>query len=138
MRFLQLLLVILSAGVLSFFIVSATKMQNQGSDFTEDSGSPAFSMAENYWPANQKYISPGANFRVIPTGKGQFEVILFNGKHENVNIQIYDVIGNLLIQETSDQSQIRRKYDLSQTKSRLFVIKVENSSQARIRKVTTG
>lgn len=138
MRFIQWLLVLLSVGVCSFFIFAATKMQNMGDDFTESPGPKTFSMEENYWPANQKYISSGANFRVIPAGKGQFEIILFNGKHEDVNIQIYDVIGNLLIQENSDQSQIRRKYDLSQTKSRLFVIKVENSNQARIRKVTTG
>jgi hypothetical protein len=138
MRIVQLLLVLLSLGVISFFIFASAKIQQQSANFVENSGSNSFSIEENYWPANQKYISSGSNFRVIPTGRGQFEIILFNGKHEDVNIQIYDVIGNLLIQETSDQSQIRRKYDLSQTKSRLFVIKVENSSQARIRKVTTG
>ena len=61
-----------------------------------------------------------------------------NNAQLEVNIQVYDIIGNLLLEEELNHSSIMRDYNLSESGSRLFVVKLDNQKTALIKKVSAG
>lgn len=138
MRRIYITIILLSIAVGSFFIVAGMRMLSQEKEVKTATPPIVKSTGSGDFFPNQPTSLKTSPYKIQPLGKGQFEIILFNKDHEPMNIQVYDVIGNLLVEEVSDQSQIRRRFDLSESKSRLFVVKFGNDKVSTVRKVTTG
>lgn len=138
MRKIYVTIIFLSIAVGSFFIVAGIHMLSQEKGITTEASSFMKGYVSGDFFSNQPTSLKTSPYKIQSLGRGQFEIILFNQDHEQMNIQVYDVIGNLLVEEVSDQSQIRRKFDLSESKSRLFVVKFGNNKVTTVKKVTTG
>ena len=138
MRKLQIIILSASLGICLYLIYAA-----QGIEATENTSSTSISSflgqsAENAISTELGTIQQGSRFQLIPLGRGQFELIYDNHQGNEVSIQVYDVIGNLLLEEDSNHHNIQKSYDLSESGSRLFVVKVNNQRQSRVKKVTAG
>ncbi|MEM8895718.1 MAG: hypothetical protein AAGC88_14140 [Bacteroidota bacterium] len=138
MRRLQITLLVVSAGICLYLIYTAQKIE-------EIESASATTLSNFLVDDNEKIISSdfgslrsASGFQLIPTGKGQFLLTYDNRQKNDVRIQIYDVIGNLLLEEDSNHLRIQREYNLSESGSSLFVVKVDNQKVARIKKVTAG
>ena len=138
MKKLQIAILIISLGIFLYLIYAAqqiklteTSAHSQLTGFLSDDPEKVIAS-----PLNA--IQVGHRFQLTPTGKGRFELTYDNLNKDEVNIQVYDVIGNLLLEEDSNHQQIRRQYDLSDSGSRLFVVKVDHQEIARVKKVTAG
>ncbi|MEM7549966.1 MAG: hypothetical protein AAF363_09835 [Bacteroidota bacterium] len=69
------------------------------------------------------------DFTLKNTGKkGSFDVKFYNSTEKPVMIKVYDVIGNLIIEEEIGKlGNIEKRYDFSEYKSSLFLVEIGNS-----------
>lgn len=72
--------------------------------------------------------SQSLSFNLKPIATRKFSVSFQNRNHSNVAVKIYDVIGNLIIEEkVIGSGYFYKEYDLSFYKTNLFIIEVGNS-----------
>lgn len=138
MKKLQVLILIISLGIGLYLVYAAQQIQKTESASQSSLTTFLTDDTENAISSELNLIKVGNRFQLTPTGKGQFQLTYNNVDQDEVSIQVYDVIGNLLLEEDSNLEQIERQYDLSESGSRLFVVKVDNQEIARIKKVTAG
>lgn len=138
MKKIQIFILIISFGICLYLVYAAQEIQKAESAPQSNLTSFLSDDPENAISSQLNAIQVGNRFQLTPTGKGQFELTYDNLNKEEVSIQVYDVIGNLLLEEDSNHQQIKRQYDLSESGSRLFVVKVDNQEVARVKKVTAG
>ncbi|MEQ8711472.1 MAG: hypothetical protein RIC80_00550 [Cyclobacteriaceae bacterium] len=138
MKKLQVLILIISLGICLYLVYAAQEIQRVESAPQSSLTSFISDDPENAISLQLNAIQTGNRFQLTPTGKGQFQLTYDNLNKDEVSIQVYDVIGNLLLEEDSNHEEIQRQYDLSESGSRLFVVKVDNQEVARIKKVTAG
>jgi hypothetical protein len=138
MKKLQIFILILSFAICLYLVYAAGQIQKTESAPQSSLTSFIADNPENAISSQLTTIQVGNRFQLTPTGKGQFQLTYDNLDQDEVSIQVYDVIGNLLLEEDSNHQQIKRQYDLSESGSRLFVVKVDNQEIARIKKVTAG
>lgn len=75
-----------------------------------------------------RLYSSSVDFKLKSSGEKIFKVILDKPSLSNIKIKIYDVVGNLIIEDTikpSDGSE--KSFDFSHINSQLFVVEVGNS-----------
>lgn len=138
MKRLQIFILIISLGICLYLVYAAQEIQRTESAPQTSLTSFISDDPENTISLELNSIQAGNRFQLTPTGKGQFKLTYDNLDKEEISIQVYDVIGNLLLEEDSNHQEIQRQYDLSESGSRLFVVKVDNQEVARIKKVTAG
>lgn len=138
MKRLQIFILIISLGICLYLVYAAQEIQRTESAPQTSLTGFISDDPENTISLELNSIQAGNRFQLTPTGKGQFKLTYDNLDKEEISIQVYDVIGNLLLEEDSNHQEIQRQYDLSESGSRLFVVKVDNQEVARIKKVTAG
>ena len=138
MKKLQIALLVISLGVCAYLVYTAQRLEEI--EPAETTNLPTFLTddTESVISSGFGSIQAPLGFQLVPTGKGQFLLTYDNRQQNDVSIQIYDVIGNLLLEEDSNHQRIQKEYDLSESGSRLFVVKVDNQKVAKIKKVTAG
>lgn len=84
-------------------------------------------------------LNPGFDFDLKPTAPGKFRVMFDNTTEKAVVIKIYDIIGNLLINyEVDQQGEFVKEFDVSDFKTRLFVVEIGNSKYNKAKSVISG
>ena len=80
--------------------------------------------------------NPDVNFNLQPMGIRKFKVVLDKKQQQLTNIKVYDILGNLILQDKiKPEDGIQKNYDLSHTKSRLFVVEIGNSKYNKTKSI---
>lgn len=73
-------------------------------------------------------VNPDFDFKLNPTDKGKFILSFYNNEKKPLVIKVYDLIGNLILQETvTEQGPFTKEYDLSFYKAYFFMVEVGNT-----------
>lgn len=98
---------------------------------------PSLFKAEN--PINSgSIISSNFDFIVNPITSGKFYLSFYNPYQKDISIKVYDIIGNLVLEEKVNmQGKFQKEYDLSDYKTKLFIIEVGNSNYRLTKRVST-
>lgn len=72
--------------------------------------------------------SSSVDFKLKSTGEKKFNIILDESPLNTIKIKIYDIVGNLIIEDTIKPGNGSKKsFDFSGIKSKLFIVEVGNS-----------
>ena len=76
------------------------------------------------------------DYKLIHGDKGKF-ILKFNEKiDENLDVKIYDVIGNLIQSDKFGQDQgTQKEYDFSDFDTKIYVVKVSNKIEDVVKKI---
>lgn len=100
------------------------------------SGSMAPEKPFNY---SNNTLSNNVSFDLKPIAKRKFSVSFLNKNNAQIAVKIYDVIGNLIIEENvSGKGYFYKEYDLSFYNTDLFIIEVGNSKYNKTKSLVAG
>ena len=76
------------------------------------------------------------DYKLLHSQKGKFILKLNNTPTENLDIKIYDVIGNLIKTDKFIQGMVSQKeYDFSKRRTKIYVVKVSNDAGKLVKKI---
>lgn len=76
------------------------------------------------------------NFNLQPLGIRKFKVVLDKKQQQLTNIKVYDILGNLILQDKiKPEDGFQKNYDLSHTKSKLFVVEIGNAKYNKTKSI---
>ncbi|MBK6266660.1 hypothetical protein JKA74_16560 [Marivirga sp. S37H4] len=83
-------------------------------------------------------VNPDFDFKLKSTSKGKFILSFFKKQNKAITIKIYDITGNLVLQETvSEDGSFSKEYDLSYYKPKFFVVEVGSSQYNKTKSIIT-
>lgn len=81
-------------------------------------------------------VNPDFDFKLKKVEKGIFAVSFYNDSDKAITIKIYDIIGNLVKQETiSEKGSITKEYDLSYYNPRFFIVEAGSSQYNKTKSI---
>jgi len=102
------------------------------------SGSGNFSPEKPFNYSNAT-LNQSVSFDLNAISKRKFSVSFLNKNHSQIAVKIYDIIGNLIIEENvSGKGYFYKVYDLSFYNSDLFIIEVGNSKYNKTKSLVAG
>ncbi|GGF16227.1 T9SS type A sorting domain-containing protein [Echinicola rosea] len=79
---------------------------------------------------------PDVDFNLKSTGSKKFKIILEDDVQNNTSVKIFDIIGNLIMEDTIKPKDGKQKnYDFSHISSELFVVEVGNSKYNKTKSI---
>ncbi|AGA78671.1 hypothetical protein [Echinicola vietnamensis] len=79
---------------------------------------------------------PDVDFNLKSTGSKKFKIILEDDVQQNTAVKIFDIIGNLIMEDTIKPKDGKQKtYDFSHITSELFVVEVGNSKYNKTKSI---
>ncbi|PIB36300.1 hypothetical protein BFP72_13305 [Reichenbachiella sp. 5M10] len=84
-----------------------------------------------------KSLSPShLDYNIEPIGEGKFKLIFVNQPSDQVNIKIYDIIGNLILTEEKNYMiNSELEYNFNETNNKIYVVKVTSGDENLTKKV---
>ncbi len=83
-------------------------------------------------------VNPDFDFKLKSTQKGKFILSFYKSQSKAITIKIYDLTGNLVLQESvSEDGSFSKEYDLSYYKPRFFVVEVGSSQYNKTKSIIT-
>lgn len=80
--------------------------------------------------------NPNVNFNLQPLGIRKFKVVLDKKQQQLTNIKVYDILGNLILQDKiKPEDGLQKDYDFSHTKSKLFVVEIGNAKYNKTKSI---
>ena len=77
------------------------------------------------------------DYQLVPTLDRKFTLKITNSNQANFDIQIYDVIGNLILTDKiTEEEQGQKEFDFSKSKTKIFVVKVVAGEENVTKKIT--
>ncbi|WP_375579416.1 hypothetical protein ABWH96_20865 [Marivirga tractuosa] len=81
-------------------------------------------------------VNPEFDFKLKKTDKGKFTVSFYKENDKSVTIKIYDLIGNLIKQETVSKSGLfTKEYDLSYYNPKFFIVEAGGSQYNKTKSI---
>jgi len=81
-------------------------------------------------------VNPEFDFKLKKTGTGTFSVSFYKKNDKAVTIKIYDLIGNLIKQETVSKSGLfSKEYDLNYYNPKFFIVEAGSSQYNKTKSV---
>jgi hypothetical protein len=81
-------------------------------------------------------VNPDFDFKLKKTEKGKFTVSFYKENDKSVTIKIYDIIGNLVKQETVSKSGLfSKEYDLTYYNPKFFIIEAGSSQYNKTKSI---
>ena len=76
------------------------------------------------------------DYNLEPVSDGRFKLIFVNQPTEYVRIKIYDIIGNLILEEDNKYAlNAEIEYNFNEQNAKIFVVKVEAGEDNLVKKV---
>lgn len=76
------------------------------------------------------------NFNLQPTGNRKFKIILDEKSKELTNVKVFDILGNLILEDKIGPSDgLQKNYDFSSINSQLFVVEVGNAKYNKTKSI---
>lgn len=83
-------------------------------------------------------VNPDFDFKLKSTQKGKFILSFYKNQDKALTVKIYDITGNLVLQETvSDNGSFSKEYDLSYYKPKFFIVEVGSSEYNKTKSIIT-
>ncbi|MGL1887989.1 MAG: T9SS type A sorting domain-containing protein [Reichenbachiella sp.] len=84
-----------------------------------------------------KSLSPSKlNYKLEPIEDGRFKLIFINQPDDYINIEIYDIIGNLILKENREYSlNTEIEYNFNKQNNKIYVVKVKSGDEKMTKKV---
>lgn len=83
-------------------------------------------------------VNPDFDFKLKSTQKGKFILSFYKNQSKSITIKIYDLTGNLVLQESvSENGSFSKEYDLSYYKPNFFVVEVGSSQYNKTKSIIT-
>jgi hypothetical protein len=80
--------------------------------------------------------SPSVDFKLKSLGKRKIEVVLDKKTSRNTKVKVYDVIGNLVLEDMiKPEDGTEKCFDFSHVDSQLFVVEVGNSKYNKTKSI---
>ena len=77
------------------------------------------------------------DYQLVPSDDRKFVLKITNSNQENLKVEIFDVIGNLILtDDLTETSNGEKEYDFSDRKTKIFVVKVGVGEEKLTKKVT--
>jgi len=81
-------------------------------------------------------VSPSIEFKLKSLGEKKFEVILETKIYRNTKVKVYDVVGNLVLEDIfKPEDGTEKSFNFSHIDSRLFVVEVGNSKYNKTKSI---
>lgn len=81
-------------------------------------------------------VNPEFDFKLKKTEAGKFTISFYKENNKSTTIKIYDLIGNLIKQETVSKSGIfTKEYDLSYYNPKFFVVEAGSSEYNKTKSI---
>lgn len=81
-------------------------------------------------------VNPDFDFKLKKTGTGKFLLTFYKNEKKSITIKVYDLIGNLIIQETINKNgAFSKEYDLSYYRPRFFVVEAGSSQYNKTKSI---
>lgn len=81
-------------------------------------------------------VNPDFDFKLKKTDKGKFTLSFYKNEKKPITVKIYDLIGNLIIQETiNNNGAFSKEYDLSYYNPRFFVVEAGSSQYNKTKSI---
>lgn len=83
------------------------------------------------------YLNASAvDFKLTSLGNKKFKVVLNETVSEETNVKIYDILGNLILEDKiKPEDEKEKSFDFSSVASQLFVVEVGNSKYNKTKSV---
>ena len=86
-------------------------------------------MDESHLRYSNAVLNQDFDFQLKALSHGKFELNVLQDTKAMVSIKVYDVIGNLLYEENVKiRGSFAKEYDLSELKTRFFIVEIGNES----------
>lgn len=83
-------------------------------------------------------VNPDFDFKLKSTQKGKFILSFYKNQDKALTVKIYDITGNLVLQETvSENGSFSKEYDLSYYRPKFFIVEVGSSEYNRTKSIIT-
>jgi hypothetical protein len=83
-------------------------------------------------------ITSNFDFDLTPTSDGKFNLSFYNPYQKDISIKVYDIIGNLVMEEKINmQGRFKKEYDLSSYNTKLFIVEVGSSKYNLTKRINT-
>ncbi|GAA5025774.1 hypothetical protein GCM10011506_10690 [Marivirga lumbricoides] len=83
-------------------------------------------------------VNPDFDFKLKSTQKGKFILSFYKNQDKALKVKIYDITGNLVLQETvTDNGSFSKEYDLSYYKPKFFIVEVGSSEYNKTKSIIT-
>ncbi len=94
---------------------------------------------ENHYKYNKSILDKNFDFQLASPSKGKISLSFVNYQNVPVAIRVYDLIGNLILEENVyDKGAINKEYDFSFSKTDLFVVEVGTAKYNKTKSVIAG
>lgn len=81
-------------------------------------------------------VNPEFDFKLKKTETGKFTISFYKENNKSTTIKIYDIIGNLIKQETVSKSGLfTKEYDLSYYNPKFFIVEAGSSEYNKTKSV---
>ena len=81
-------------------------------------------------------VNPEFDFSLKQTGKGMFTISFYKKSEKPVTIKIYDLIGNLIQQETVSKSgHFNKEYNLNYYNPKFFIVEAGSSQYNKTKSI---
>lgn len=84
----------------------------------------------------KELTTPEVKFNLRSTGIKKFSVILDEKSNQLTNVKVFDILGNLILEDKiRPEDGIQKNYDFSTTNSQLFVVEVGNAKYNKTKSI---
>lgn len=120
------------ASILIFFTLTLTG-QDPTDSISDNSQTITIENKINY---NKGILSKKLDYQLVHGNKGKFILKFSNKPSQNLDVRIYDVVGNLIRTDKILQEEGNEKeYDFSDRETRIYVVKVSTQAENVVKKI---
>ncbi len=121
---------------LFLFCSQATFAQDEKSEKSKKSSHLKREGELNY--PKKLLVNPDFDFKLKSNEKGKLNISFYKNQSKAVTIKIYDITGNLVLQETvSENGSFNKEYNLAYYKPNFFVVEVGSSQYNKTKSIIT-
>jgi hypothetical protein len=123
---------------LGAFLLSSSQLHAQNKNKQKEENKAQLNRDGKINYPKQILVNPDFDFKIKSTQKGKFIVSFYKSQSKPITIKIYDITGNLVLQESVlDDGSFSKEYDLSYYKPKFFVVEVGSSQYNKTKSVFT-
>ena len=126
-------------ALLTLCIVHLLTMTIQAQDIARYEALPIFpdtsilkdnpKINDNYIRYSKSVLNKDFDFELKAVAQGKFKLNILQDTKAMVSIKVYDVIGNLLyVENVKIRGSFAKEFDLSELKTRFFIVEIGNES----------
>lgn len=128
--------IVKSIGIILLLVLSFGQLKAQDTLSQQDSQKENLPNTELKLTYPGRILNRNFDFNLAKAGSGKFLLTFYNNQPKGITIKIYDILGNLIIQEqVKKEGLFSKEYDLSFYNAYFFVVEVGNSKYNKTKSI---